>query len=101
MTEADSRLDCTGLICPLPALRATMEQLTRVHPEAFVRQVLDAVPQQGHAALDGDTLLSPGSGEAALRAAGAVCAAVDAVAAGEFANAFYAVRPPGHHAEPA
>jgi acetoin utilization deacetylase AcuC-like enzyme len=51
--------------------------------------------------LDGDTSLSPGSGEAALRAAGAVAAAVDAVAAGESANAFCAVRPPGHHAEPA
>ena len=44
--------------------------------------------------------MSPGSGEAALRAAGAVAAAVDAVVAGEADNAFCAVRPPGHHAEP-
>jgi acetoin utilization deacetylase AcuC-like enzyme len=58
------------------------------------------VPRQGHAAIDADTVLSPGSGEAALRAAGAVCAAVDAVMAGEATNAFCAVRPPGHHAEP-
>jgi acetoin utilization deacetylase AcuC-like enzyme len=43
--------------------------------------------------------MSPGSGEAALRAAGAVCAAVDAVAKGDASNAFCAVRPPGHHAE--
>ena len=41
-----------------------------------------------------------GSGEAALRAAGAVGAAVDAVVGGEADNAFCAVRPPGHHAEP-
>jgi len=45
-------------------------------------------------------VVSPKSGEAALRAAGAVCAAVDAVATGEARNAFCAVRPPGHHAEP-
>jgi acetoin utilization deacetylase AcuC-like enzyme len=44
--------------------------------------------------------MSPASGRAALRAAGAVVAAVDAVVAGEADNAFCAVRPPGHHAEP-
>src|SRR6266404_9690131 len=59
-----------------------------------------AIPSSGHAGLDADTIVSPGSGEAALRAAGAVCAAVDAVMAGEADNAFCAVRPPGHHAEP-
>ncbi|HYZ39873.1 MAG TPA: histone deacetylase family protein, partial [Stellaceae bacterium] len=47
-----------------------------------------------------DTILSPGSGAAALRAAGAVVAAVDAVIRKEAENAFCAVRPPGHHAEP-
>jgi acetoin utilization deacetylase AcuC-like enzyme len=44
--------------------------------------------------------MCPASGRAALRAAGAVVAAVDAVIAGEADNAFCAVRPPGHHAEP-
>jgi acetoin utilization deacetylase AcuC-like enzyme len=82
------------------ARRATEEELTRVHPADYVRQVLAAVPARGRAYLDGDTALSPRSGEAALRAAGAACAAVDAVANGEAANAFCAVRPPGHHAEP-
>ena len=80
---------------------ATREQLTRVHPESHVDAVFTAVPETGHANLDADTILSPGSGEAARRAAGAICAAVDAVAAGEADNAFCAVRPPGHHAEPA
>lgn len=51
-------------------------------------------------AIDGDTTVMEGTGEAALRGAGAVCAAVDAVMAGEAANAFCNVRPPGHHAEP-
>ena len=51
-------------------------------------------------AIDADTVLSPPPEAAALRAAGAVVAAVDAVVAGEADNAFCAVRPPGHHAEP-
>ena len=77
------------------------EQLTRVHPEAYVDAVFETIPESGHASLDADTTVSPGSGEAARRAAGALCAAVDAVMAGEAGNAFCAVRPPGHHAEPA
>jgi acetoin utilization deacetylase AcuC-like enzyme len=77
------------------------EQLIRAHPEAYVDAVFEAIPETGHASLDADTTVSPGSGEAARRAAGALCAAVDAVAAGEAGNAFCAVRPPGHHAEPA
>ena len=58
------------------------------------------MPAQGHVGIDADTVMSPASGRAALRAAGAVVAAVDAVVAGEADNAFCAVRPPGHHAEP-
>jgi acetoin utilization deacetylase AcuC-like enzyme len=81
------------------APRAELDEVMRVHPRAFIEAVLAAVPQRGHAPLDADTSLSPRSGEAALRAVGAVCAAVDAVVAGEADNAFCAVRPPGHHAE--
>ena len=83
------------------APRAEIAQIARAHPEGFVQAVLAAVPTHGYAALDGDTTMSPGSGEAALRAAGAVCAAVDAVMTGAAGNAFCAVRPPGHHAEQA
>jgi acetoin utilization deacetylase AcuC-like enzyme len=82
------------------APRAALDAIALVHDRAYVEALLDAVPASGHAALDPDTILSPHSGEAALRAAGAVCAAVDAVLAGEAHNAFCAVRPPGHHAEP-
>lgn len=70
-----------------------------VHREGYAEAVLEAVPKAGFRALDPDTILSPGSGEAALRAVGAVCAAVDAVSTGTATNAFCAVRPPGHHAE--
>ena len=83
------------------APRADAAQLTLVHPASHVERILGAVPAEGLAHLDPDTAMSPGSGEAALRAVGAVTAAVDAVLAGEAANAFCAVRPPGHHAEPA
>ncbi len=83
------------------APRAENDQLTRVHSRDHVDRVLSLVPKEGHYSLDPDTVLSPSSGEAALRAAGALCAAVDAVVAGEGQNAFCAVRPPGHHAEAA
>ncbi|MGQ3047175.1 MAG: histone deacetylase family protein [Niveispirillum sp.] len=79
---------------------ATREQLERVHPPGHVSALLDAIPADGHGSIDADTVLSPGTGKAALRAAGAVVAAVDAVCGGEARNAFCAVRPPGHHAEP-
>jgi acetoin utilization deacetylase AcuC-like enzyme len=79
---------------------AAIEQVSRVHPRGFVEDLLAAVPASGLRHLDGDTSLNPASGQAALRAAGAICAAVDAVLAGEVSNAFCAVRPPGHHAEP-
>ena len=82
------------------APRGDLADIARVHPRNFIEALLAAVPERGHAAIDADTVLSPGSGEAALRAVGAVCAAVDAVMEGSINNAFCAVRPPGHHAEP-
>ncbi|BBK38902.1 acetoin utilization protein [Allostella sp. ATCC 35155] len=77
-----------------------MDDLRRVHPQAHIDAVLAAIPAEGRRNIDPDTVVSLGSREAALRAAGAVTAAVDAVMAGAAANAFCAVRPPGHHAEP-
>jgi acetoin utilization deacetylase AcuC-like enzyme len=82
------------------APEAEIDDIARVHPRRFIERMLAAVPAAGHVGIDADTILSPQSGRAALRAAGAVVAAVDAVVAGEADNAFCAVRPPGHHAEP-
>jgi len=74
--------------------------LASAHSDGYVAEVFAAVPESGLAMLDGDTILSAGSGEAARRAAGAAIDAVDAVVGGETKRAFCAVRPPGHHAEP-
>ncbi len=71
------------------------------HPRAHVEAVKDTTPEEGFAQLDPDTHMSPGSWKAALRAVGANLRAVDRVLDGEAANAFCAVRPPGHHAEKA
>ena len=76
---------------------ATRGQLLRVHSEHLLEVVLESNPAE-LMQLDPDTVLSPRSAEAALRAAGAVAAAVDAVMIGAARRAFCAVRPPGHHA---
>jgi len=82
----------------IEAPRATREQLARVHVPRLIDSILDHGPLHYWRMLDADTLMSPGSAEAAQRAAGAVCAAVDAAIAGTAPRAFCAVRPPGHHA---
>ena len=88
-------LQVTRLECP-PGDEA---DVLRCHPAAYLARVKAAVPREGWAQLDGDTFLSPGSFDAAMRAVGGVCAAVDAVVSGATRTAFVAGRPPGHHAE--
>jgi len=83
------------------APRATIEQLVRVHPARIVEAILAIQPEEGDVTnIDADTAMSHGSAEAALRAAGAGVLGVDLVMRGAVQNAFAAVRPPGHHAEP-
>ncbi|WP_410216423.1 histone deacetylase family protein [Paracoccus sp. (in: a-proteobacteria)] len=71
----------------------------RCHPARYLEALRSGAPEHGVRMLDADTYQSPLSLEAALRAAGGACAAVDAVLAGEAKSAFVAMRPPGHHAE--
>jgi acetoin utilization deacetylase AcuC-like enzyme len=83
------------------APEASFEQLTLVHPAAYVRAMFDLAPASGEViALDADTFVNDASLSAARRAAGGVIAGVDAVMEGWADAAFAAVRPPGHHAEP-
>ncbi len=82
---------------PRPAEIAWIE---RAHPRRHVERVFAAMEADGLRHLDPDTVVSPTSREATLRAAGAAVDAVDAVLGGKASRAFSAMRPPGHHAEP-
>ncbi|MBO6882567.1 MAG: histone deacetylase family protein [Marivita sp.] len=73
--------------------------LAYVHPQGHVDAIVAAQPAERFHQLDADTWMSPGSVNAAFRAAGAVVKAVDLVLDDEVGNAFCAIRPPGHHAE--
>ncbi len=81
---------------------AELADLARNHSAAAIALVREHTPgvPGAHYPIDADTMLNNWSWKAALRAAGAAVAATDAVMAGEVANAFCAVRPPGHHARP-
>jgi acetoin utilization deacetylase AcuC-like enzyme len=80
---------------------AALETIALCHPMDYVTTIRDAPPKTGLVGLDADTTMSPGSFEAALRAAGGAVHAVDEVMAGKARNAFVATRPPGHHTETA
>jgi len=84
-----------------PELRQDVIELIRlVHTQAMIDKVLQKVTADSYIPLDQDTLLSDGSAQAALLAVSAVCDAVEKVCNKKANNAFCAVRPPGHHAEP-
>ncbi len=106
--ERAERLRAVQAALSVPAFSTLIRQepplandadLLRAHPQSYLDRLRAAVPDHGWSQLDADTFLSPGSLDAAWRAAGGVCTAVDAVLAGQAANAFVAMRPPGHHAE--
>ncbi len=84
----------------LDAPYAAREDLLRVHSSAHIDLMLQTVKSDEIIDLDYDTALDSRTADAALRAAGAVCLAVDGVMQGKFKQVFCAVRPPGHHAEP-
>ena len=76
------------------------ETILTCHPLAHLDAMRRGSPSEGMVRLDADTIMSPKTLEAALIAVGGACDAVDAVLAGVADNAFCAMRPPGHHAEP-
>lgn len=90
--------DFSGLLRRV-AVDATDEQMAAPHSEQLVQAILEAAPDDGYRHVDPDTVMSPDTGEAIRKGAGALVSAVDAVVTGEAASAFCAVRPPGHHAE--
>jgi len=95
-----SHLEKTGLKKQLTLIKprpATVDEIALVHQKQYIKQIED-LDAKGGGWLDPDTVMSVGSYEAALYAAGGVMRAVAAVMAGEVASAFALVRPPGHHA---
>src|SRR5260221_7289904 len=85
-------------ILPIPARRATREQLERVHQPGYLDELSGLDGEAGQ--LDADTYLSPGSVAASERAAGGAVALVDALLGGKLAKGVALLRPPGHHARP-
>jgi acetoin utilization deacetylase AcuC-like enzyme len=86
--------------CPQPeVVPVSPERLARVHRLEYSNEIRDFATTHG-GYIDADTVISPKSYEAALKAAGATCSAVERVVAGEDKNALCLVRPPGHHALP-
>jgi acetoin utilization deacetylase AcuC-like enzyme len=75
------------------------EAITSLHDPKMLSQI-ETLVQRGGGDLDADTYVGPNSLNAALKAAGAACEAVDLVVQGKHVNALCLVRPPGHHATP-
>lgn len=95
-----AHLEETGLLKQLTLIKprpATTEELAYVHQASYVSRIQD-VASRGGGWLDGDTVMSPDSYDAALYAAGGAIEATDAVISGRLNSAFALVRPPGHHA---
>jgi len=84
-------------VVSLPVRRATTEELTRVHDPAYLAE-LAARCAAGGGWLDADTAVGPTSFHAAVEAAGAAVAAVDALTSGAAEVGLVVARPPGHHA---
>ena len=70
-----------------------------VHYKKYLNKISSSFPKSGIQFLDGDTIVSPGSKQAALDAVGSILLGIDQVVNKQFKNTFCSVRPPGHHAE--
>jgi acetoin utilization deacetylase AcuC-like enzyme len=87
--------------CRVIAPRAASEaDLLRCHSPIYLERVRQDVAAGRDQLSTGDTAIGPGSDLIARLATGGLLAAADALIAGEVANAFAVVRPPGHHATP-
>ena len=73
--------------------------IEKVHNKKYLDNISLSFPKNGIKFLDGDTIISPGSKQAALDAVGSIIMGIDQVNSGKFKNTFCSVRPPGHHAE--
>src|SRR5579884_2460411 len=98
-------LDGTGLTAmmqPVAARAASEDEIAVYHTREYIEGIrtlaAGSTPQGSWGEVDDETVISPGSFEAALYAAGGSMNAVSAVMQGEVRNAYALLRPPGHHA---
>jgi acetoin utilization deacetylase AcuC-like enzyme len=84
----------------MDAPAGTAEQILLVHTASHLARVKATSPSEGLRALDADTVMSPGTLNAALRAVGAACQGVDDLMTAAATQVFCLTRPPGHHATP-
>jgi acetoin utilization deacetylase AcuC-like enzyme len=101
LTSIVSALDKSGVMKNLVQLTpapASLDWVTNVHNMAYIEHVKKCCLDETGYVDSGDTPVCRDSYDAALKAAGGVLAAIDAVMIGKVQNAFCAVRPPGHHA---
>jgi acetoin utilization deacetylase AcuC-like enzyme len=98
--EGLRRVGLLERLVPVSARPATIEELLLVHTREYLLTAQHDISAGYHSLTTGDTDITSSSWDVALLAAGAVLAAVDAVATGKARNAFCAMRPPGHHATP-
>ena len=91
--------DRFGALVRGDAPEGDLDTVALCHDDHYIDELRDIAPAQGLVYLDGDTSMSPGTWEAAMRGVGGAVAATDAVMTGRASNAFVATRPPGHHAE--
>jgi acetoin utilization deacetylase AcuC-like enzyme len=96
-------IDDTGLLSRLQRVEvrvATEDEIALVHGHEYIAKVKREIAAGAHELSTGDTNVGRQSFDVAVRAVGGVLNTVDAVVSGKAANAFCAVRPPGHHARP-
>ena len=98
VNEGLKRIQSKDLIWLKPKV-FDVKYLSLAHSEEYLHTLEKSFPSEGNLFLDGDTLVGPGSKQAALDAVASVITAIDGVINKDFINAFCSIRPPGHHAE--
>jgi len=100
LTRAFDRAGLTRSLLHVATRPATEDEIALCHTRPYIQTVKRDIAAGATELSTGDTTISPQSLEVALDAAGGVMNAIDQVFKKNAANAFCAVRPPGHHARP-
>lgn len=99
----EAKLRESGLWCDISVQECSSRgnsNFNLIHTKGYIEQLYRIAPKKGMILADPDTPLAHDTLRAVEEAAGSGMQAVDAVLSGKYKNAFCAIRPPGHHAEP-